>query len=76
MEKPANNNQETAEKASVNQHAKQTDGENSCSSPVKPVEIDDSKADVKSVARQSMPADDDITPITSVPTVITLDNDQ
>merc|ERR1719312_2106415 len=60
MEKPANNNQETAEKASVNQHAKQTEGENSCSSPVKPVEIDDSKADVKSVARQSMPADDDI----------------
>merc|ERR1712115_12079 len=51
MEKPANNNQETAEKASVNQHAKQTEGENSCSDPVKPVEIDDSKADVKSVAR-------------------------
>merc|ERR1712098_56061 len=76
MEKPANNNQETAEKASVNQHAKPTEGENSCSSLVKPVEIDDSKADVKSVARQSMPADDDITPITSVPTVITLDNDQ
>jgi len=77
MEKPANAQMvETAEKAVEKQPAKQTEDENLCSSEMKPVDSDNSKLDVKSVAKQSMPADDDITPITSVPSVITLDNDQ
>merc|ERR1719308_449921 len=70
MEKPANTQMvETAEKAVEKQPAKQTGTENLCSSEIKPVDSDNSKVDVQAVAKQSMPADDDITPITSVPSV-------
>merc|ERR1712181_61010 len=82
MEKPANVPGETAEKASEKQPAKQTETEKTSSeslppgfvSSFKPVEdtTSDSKADVKPVVKSKTP-DDDITPITSAPTVISLD---
>merc|ERR1712096_110502 len=71
MEKPANF--ETAEKEKTSKESLPPGFINS----FKPVEdTSDSKVDVKADDKPSTPAHDDIAPITSAPTVITLDNDQ
>merc|ERR1739838_751308 len=78
MEKPAHVNAEMAEKVLEKQPAKQTETEQSGSDSLppgfvhsfKPVEeTSEPKMDVKPV-KANTPLDDDITPITSAPTVI------